>query len=343
MERVTYILGAGFSAPRGLPVMSNFLMKAKDLYFSDQKRYAHFEGVFRRVSELSAAKNYFSADMWNIEEILSILEMDEQLGDESGTRSEFVRLLEDTVSAYTSPIKIGNRNYSNWTAGAFAGGNEPRGYGAFVAALLGIDLTRSEGTGGPGFIAKRITAPSTAYSVVTLNYDLVLEGFESTIRTGYQDFGEYGFSRDGTSGSCGLFKLHGSVDDGSIIPPTWNKSMRPNLEKAWKAAFKAIRSANHIRIIGYSLPVSDAYVRYLFKAAVAEAPHLKTIHVLTHDPNGATKRNYDNFVTFNNYAFVSARSEDYMKQVALESYGSHGTSHDAEGLEASHAIYFPPA
>ncbi|WP_175406349.1 hypothetical protein [Bacillus sp. FJAT-27264] len=29
MEKVVYILGAGFSAPLGIPVMSNFIMKAK--------------------------------------------------------------------------------------------------------------------------------------------------------------------------------------------------------------------------------------------------------------------------------------------------------------------------
>ena len=31
-EKVVYILGAGFSAQFGLPVMSNFLEKSKDMY-----------------------------------------------------------------------------------------------------------------------------------------------------------------------------------------------------------------------------------------------------------------------------------------------------------------------
>jgi hypothetical protein len=30
IEKVTYILGAGFSAPLGLPVMGDFLLKSKD-------------------------------------------------------------------------------------------------------------------------------------------------------------------------------------------------------------------------------------------------------------------------------------------------------------------------
>lgn len=41
-EKVVYILGAGFSAPLGLPVMSNFLVKSKDLYFSDTEKYKRF-------------------------------------------------------------------------------------------------------------------------------------------------------------------------------------------------------------------------------------------------------------------------------------------------------------
>ena len=75
MEKVTYILGAGFSAPLGLPVMQDFLAKSKDLYFSDPRRYRHFQRVFELVRNLSITKNYFDADLFNIEEILSILEM----------------------------------------------------------------------------------------------------------------------------------------------------------------------------------------------------------------------------------------------------------------------------
>ena len=52
MEKVTYILGAGFSAPLGLPVMQDFLAKSKDLYFSDPRRYRHFERVFDLVRNL---------------------------------------------------------------------------------------------------------------------------------------------------------------------------------------------------------------------------------------------------------------------------------------------------
>ncbi len=42
-DKVVYLFGAGFSAPLGLPVMSNFLMKSMDLYVSDPERYRTFK------------------------------------------------------------------------------------------------------------------------------------------------------------------------------------------------------------------------------------------------------------------------------------------------------------
>ena len=72
IEESTF-LGAGFSAPLGLPVMSNFLVKSKDMYFGDPVTYRQFDTVFKTIEELSIIKNYFKADLFNIEEILSIV------------------------------------------------------------------------------------------------------------------------------------------------------------------------------------------------------------------------------------------------------------------------------
>jgi hypothetical protein len=296
--------------------------------------------VFKRISRLSTAKNYFSADMWNIEEILSILEMDEQLGSDKQSKSEFIRLLSDTVKAYTPPLKPSSRSNSNWSTGAFGEGADVKGYGAFVAELLGVELSRTNETSSGAFVARAVDGRTTTYSVVTLNYDLVLEDCESFIKAQYEQFGTFGFSDTTAPGMCALFKLHGSVHDDSIIPPTWNKSLRPQIEKAWRGAYDAIRRSNHIRIVGYSLPVSDAYVRYLLKAAIAEAPHLKSIHVLTHDPTGSAKRTYDDFITFNYYKFWNYRTELYLNRLAQLSRLDSGNGHMARQLEPTHAGFF---
>ena len=61
-----------------------------------------------------------------------------------------------------------------------------------------------------------------------------------------------------------LAKLHGSVDTGEIIPPTWNKQMSsPKIRDAWRAAFYLLEHANHVRVIAYSLPQADNYIKYV--------------------------------------------------------------------------------
>jgi len=47
-DHVVYILGAGFSAPLGLPVMANFLEISKDMFASDPETYRDFAKVFKR-------------------------------------------------------------------------------------------------------------------------------------------------------------------------------------------------------------------------------------------------------------------------------------------------------
>src|SRR5436190_57195 len=102
MENVVYILGAGFSAPLGLSVMNDFLLKAKDMYAMDAKKYAHFESVFQKINSMAVAKSYYDADLFNIEEILSILEMRERLA--GADTKIFVEFLCDVVDHYTPAV-----------------------------------------------------------------------------------------------------------------------------------------------------------------------------------------------------------------------------------------------
>lgn len=117
MERVVYLLGAGFSAPLGLPVMSNFLEKSKDMYFENKERYSYFSSVLDQIRDFSVVKNYYKSDLFNIEEILSILEMANQLGGRRlKLKKDFIKYLSDVVEYYTPQIKPYPKNQlpSNW-------------------------------------------------------------------------------------------------------------------------------------------------------------------------------------------------------------------------------------
>ncbi|MCX6641568.1 MAG: hypothetical protein NTW14_13970 [bacterium] len=55
------------------------------------------------------------------------------------------------------------------------------------------------------------------------------------------------------------------VKEPEIIPPTWNKGQNLNSPvKVWKQAAKELSEAKEIIVIGYSLPESDLFFRYLF-------------------------------------------------------------------------------
>ncbi|MSR59341.1 MAG: hypothetical protein EXS05_17145 [Planctomycetaceae bacterium] len=67
------ILGAGFSAPFGLPVMRQFMGKARRLYFANHgenpKLDECYEAMFCFEDQCQAASRYFNRDWENIEEL----------------------------------------------------------------------------------------------------------------------------------------------------------------------------------------------------------------------------------------------------------------------------------
>jgi hypothetical protein len=310
MDKVVYFLGAGFSAPLGLPVMSNFLIKSKDMYFAAPTGLAHFNEVFEMIKEMSVSKNYFETDLFNIEEILSILEMDRQLQGKSLDES-FKRYLHDVVDHFTPGVTRRENLPGNWHRYAFSSELE-NAYGFFIASLLNLSVNTRERveleTPRPRKIVelacKPVSPSCASYSVVTLNYDCVVEGFTRF----------YDACADGERPTpLPVLKLHGSIQSGRIIPPTWNKALHPELVEIWKQAFEVLREANHIRIIGYSLPTADSYVKYLLKSAAMQAPHLKSIDVLCLDKTGSVKARYDEFISFYRYRFTRASVVDYLK------------------------------
>ncbi|MGB2981634.1 MAG: hypothetical protein WBC77_10355, partial [Candidatus Zixiibacteriota bacterium] len=108
-----------------------------------------------------------------------------------------------------------------------------------------------------------------------------------------------------------LVKLHGSVDSATVVPPTWSKGVHKEILSAWRSAHALLSEATQIRILGYSLPVADANVKYLLKSSVTESPKLKAIDVICWDPDGTVREKYESFVEFRDFRFRSAKLENY--------------------------------
>jgi hypothetical protein len=355
MERVVYLLGAGFSAPLGLPVMSNFLEKSRDMFSKHPDRYQYFPNLFEQIKKFSFVKNYYNSDLFNIEEIFSIVEMASQLEGEA-LKDDFINYLSDVVEFYTPLIvPYGSELPSNWDRVIFSNNQIQNNYGLFVAALLNLrikaKMIKSYQQKIRELQIERMNKSETVYAVITLNYDKVLENF-SECRYPYLSSqkdqlifaSELNDEIKPFSNQTILAKLHGSVGLDNVVPPTWSKGVDQKIQPAWRMAYKALVEATQIRIIGYSLPEADAYVKYLLKAAIMKTPHLKRFDVLCMDDiNGTVRQRYDKFVAFPGYLFQAKSVTDYL-EFHSKSYEISRESGvevlEANKLENAHVRFF---
>jgi hypothetical protein len=331
MDKVVYVLGAGFSRPLGLPIMSDFMDKGKDMYSVDPSKYQHFQKVFRSIKELAYIKMAYSSDLENIEEILSILEMRDLLDNNNQEKLDFINFIVDVINYYTpvqkrpapSMVNIGSFDQLQFLFPAIY----EKVYGGFVLGLFNHQIkVKSQEIISEndlwGLTCDEIKNPSASYSIITLNYDLVLENIAHHILTCTNNKGDIHFQRSQNlllATPPIIAKLHGSVDDRNIIPPTWNKTIatNPHIQSEWSIAYNLLKSANHIRFIGYSLPITDAYVRYLFKAGMLMNDHLKSIDVICQEKVNSANNRYDEFITLQSakYHFFNVNTTDYLNYI----------------------------
>ena len=66
-----------------------------------------------------------------------------------------------------------------------------------------------------------------------------------------------------------------------LVPPTWNKSTSSApLREVWRRAARELGSAENIVVIGYSLPVTDMFFKYLFALGSDSDAHLDKFVVI---------------------------------------------------------------
>ena len=345
-EHVVYLLGAGFSAPLGIPVISDFLFRAKDLYFREPEKYKHFIEILHVIGDMHKAKTYFEVDLLNIEEILSILEM-KSLVTGQDMRSKFEQFIRDVIVATTPQIpcpsvQVLARGQFQGLPGNFHdvlfGGEIWRLYSHFIGALLRLRLILSEPRPEQYPIQQvlmdQISGIGVDYNVITLNYDEVIEAVWRHLDTYCLDA-----PNPGAIPKFQLAKLHGTVS-GRLTPPTWHKLADSESVHQWSIAHELLGAATAISILGYSLPIADSYIRYLLESAVIDAPNLKRIDVICLDsPDGALRKKYTQFITFKPFRFANADIRDYLSArglVVSSVPGQRPIHHDFLGLESVH-------
>lgn len=327
-RRNVFIVGAGFSAEAGAPVVSTFFDQAMELYKDpdsgltrDQR--AIFKEVFDYRNSLEPAELKLRIDPENIEELFGLVEMAAQLNnpEAQAVRLNLVYVILRTIELTTKDIARGPHQFL-----FRQGANQQSGIlnGTLYDFFVNVVARRWGPKPDDGFAQD---------AIVSLNYDLLLEQAMErdpalTSRTGQGCQGLvplYGLP-DGVlqcnercqPGACRirLFKLHGSANwafctackrvavlptsaasiaapppvcsscgkemmTRLIVPPAWNKEeYMPLLRDVWAGAAEALRSAQRIWILGYSMQETDKFFRYLLAIALQKNTCLDEVVVV---------------------------------------------------------------
>jgi len=183
---------------------------------------------------------------------------------------------------------------------------------------------RRPGDGPHARFARALAArPPGTYALISLNYDTLLD--DALLSAGLRP--DYGLN-PGEGGAPLLLKLHGSLNwahcpacdhiavvreqvahllprtadlacsrcgsrrlSGVVIPPTWLKRYTPpRLTRVFELALEAVRRADRIVLVGYSLPPADVAVHHLLRRGLLTRgrPEPPAVKVITRQQSSAT-------------------------------------------------------
>lgn len=312
-----FILGAGASADSGAPLMSNFLDTAEDLYIRGAfgKDGEAIKQIFDLIAHLDRVYAKSHLDLLNIEALFGAVEMGRLIGRigeydrgqvdalRHSMVTLIVRTLEESVRLPIDPKtdrvlpprsyqrfvrvleRLGNVsvitfNYDlalDYTllrnAGMFT-------YGLGVGAQEGIKLLKLHG--------------STNWVRQRDGGDIVARDVRDYIeRSDGASVARLRVSRCfGTACSAGA-----AESTPVIVPPTWSKSdYHSGLSAVWQQAAEEIGSARNIYVVGYSLPESDFFFRYLFALGTLSATRVRRFWVMNPDESAETEQRFARLV-----------------------------------------------
>lgn len=348
-ESVVYILGAGFSAPLGLPVVGNFLERARDLYALDTKRNASFRAVFEKIDWMLRLGKSYRTNVHNIEEVLSLLSMERVLG--RGKQVHVEGFICDVLEQSTPDMGRPALEHHSWHNLICAAGRPKELYLKWTLGLLHPVIEGAHRVGGlkwPPRVVPDSDGGLTSYSIITLNYDDLIERcFDSVfegVRHEIKIVGEARRGRSLESNALKIAKLHGSVRTRHVVPPTWSKSIDSQIEGAWKLAGDLLRSATQIRVLGYSLPDGDSHFRQLLKFGAMHSPNLKRFDVVCLDDQaGSVEARYRALVALPMFRFRSVDVLEYLSnspEIKVVPSGGQFVRVEAGTVEVLHARAF---
>lgn len=78
-----------------------------------------------------------------------------------------------------------------------------------------------------------------------------------------------------------------------VVPPTWSKAEHHRtLSPVWRRAARELRDAENIYVVGFSLPVTDEFFRYLYGLGTVGDTILQRFWVVDPDPTGTVEQRF---------------------------------------------------
>ena len=311
-QNIVYFIGAGFSAPFGIPVMGNFIDKARDLYFTDTVKFQELKSTLNLINKYSVVKSIMNINLYNIEDLLSLLAMETYTKERKDSRSlnKLKNFIEIVINYYTPDFEH----------------NELINFVNQLANIKIKKITTQWGFNGDHKVYPRVfdgkKFENIDFGIISLNYDLLLENTLKFIKDNFINKNEianvnsdvhthYKFGKEIDTETIPYAKLHGSLDT-DIIPPTWDKTSNKIVMKDWILASQLLTNATHLIFLGYSLPQTDNYVKYLLAGSLNKNDRLKRISVITLDNDGSTEERYRNlFGDFRSFNFHNLKLDHF--------------------------------
>lgn len=328
MSNTVFILGAGASKQAGAPLMNEFLDTARALWKSGQIGDAaeSFKRVFQGISELQQVHSKSQLDIQNVESVFAAFEMGKTLkkfGSYSpdqiedlikAMRQVIVQTIETTVKL---PVgKEGIRPVAAPPYGKLASlihylreEAKPRTDVSLVTFNYDMAVDYS-------FYVNNIHVD---YGLGKDNGDLPVLKLHGSLNWAYCSTCEKVipwylhefFKKRSWQIFPGDDRRYVTLNIGSqldkfthcnsevhkepvIVPPTWNKTeYHQTLSQVWSRAASELSDAENIFVIGYSLPESDAFFRYLYALGTVGKTPLTRFWVFNPDKLGKTRDRFE--------------------------------------------------
>jgi hypothetical protein len=261
MSSYVFILGAGASAHVGAPLMNNFLDTARGIYERaqslSQESRSSFRRVFAAMSRLQVVHSKADLDLVNLESVFGAFEIK--------------ITLEQTMMVDThSPVLpygygrlaglLASRKESQMQDSVITFNYDTALDYCLVEKFPRVDYGLGEGENEGGFPLLKLHG-SLNWASCKVCKRTVSRPVELKERgVGHNTTRRFFLADPDPGECCNQRRLYPA-----IVPPSWDKAeYRASVGSVWKRAASVLAAARNVVIIGYSLPESDSFFRYLF-------------------------------------------------------------------------------